>query len=80
MIFVMTANGRHMRLVMRPRARHTLNYSQPSFSPTGEWIVMTVGDIYGSVLARVKSGGRDNNVGDFGRLRGGSPAWGPSVP
>lgn len=78
-IFVMTANGRHMRRVMRPRERHTLTYSQPSFSPTGEWIMMTVADVYGSVLAQVKSGGRDNNVGDFGRLRGGAPAWGPSA-
>lgn len=78
-IFVMTPNGRHMHRVMRPRERHTLTYSQPSFSPTGEWIVMTVADPYGSELARVKSRGRDNKVGHFGRLRGRSPAWGPST-
>jgi len=77
-IFVMTANGRHMRRVMRPRERHTLTYSQPSFSPTGEWIVMTVADVYGTVLGRVKSVGRENKVGNLGRLRGKSPAYAPA--
>jgi Tol biopolymer transport system component len=76
-IFVMTASGRHLRRVMRPRERHTVTYTQPSFSPTGEWIVLTVADVYHSVLGRVKSAGRDNNVGDYGRLHGESPAWGP---
>jgi Tol biopolymer transport system component len=76
-IFVMRADGSHLRRVMRPRESYTVNYSEPCFSPTGEWIAMRVTAGYRSVLGRVKSGGRDNNVGDFGRLRGRSPAWGP---
>jgi Tol biopolymer transport system component len=75
-IFVMRADGGQMRRVMRPRERHTVTYSEPCFSPTGEWIAMSVADVYRSVIGRVKSGGRDNNVGNFSRLRGGSPAWG----
>jgi Tol biopolymer transport system component len=78
-IFVMRADGGHVRRVMRPRKSHTVAYGRPCFSPTGEWIAMAVSDPYGSELGRVKSGGRDNKVGEFGRLHGWSPAWGPSA-
>jgi Tol biopolymer transport system component len=80
MVFVMRANGRHMRRVTRPRRSYGVTYSNPSFSPFGERIVLTVGqDRAATVLGRVRSVGRDNPVGSFGRVQGYSPTWGPTA-